>query len=213
MRTVGVFLIHAGVTLRCLIRLPRMQHPGWVIALLALNAILLILEAWLSRRRAAHPAGAPAFDVDLRPVYLLLQAVIVTGSAVQSADTGLLCAPVHPDQPERGPLLRQARLPVDRCVHGGPGRSSHHLESWPTFGRGAGVELRRPLLFVRRLRLPGAQGGSGARRNPTHGRGAASRPPPAPGVRQPEGRAGGRTGTQPPGAASCTTRSPRRCSA
>ena len=37
MRTVGVFLIHAGVTLRCLIRLPRMQHPGWVIALLALQ--------------------------------------------------------------------------------------------------------------------------------------------------------------------------------
>ena len=78
MRTVGVFLIHAGVTLRCLIRLPRMQHPGWVIALLALNAILLILEAWLSRRRAAHPAEAPAFDVDLRPVYLLLQAAIIT---------------------------------------------------------------------------------------------------------------------------------------
>ena len=79
MRTVGVFLIHAGVTLRCLIRLPRMQHPGWVIALLALNAALLILEAWLSRRRAAHPAETPAFDVDLRPVYLLLQAAIITG--------------------------------------------------------------------------------------------------------------------------------------
>jgi len=78
MRSVGVFLIHAGVTLRCLIRLPRMQHPGWVIALLALNAILLILEAWLARRRAAHPAEAPAFDVDLRPVYLLLQAAIIT---------------------------------------------------------------------------------------------------------------------------------------
>ena len=79
MRTVGVFLIHAGVTLRCLIRLPRMQHPGWVIALLALNAILLILEAWLSRRRAAHTPETPAFDVDLRPVYLLLQAAIITG--------------------------------------------------------------------------------------------------------------------------------------
>jgi signal transduction histidine kinase len=79
MRTVGVFLIHAGVTLRCLIRLPRMQHPGWVIALLALNAALLILEAWLSRRRASHPAEAPAFDVDLRPVYLILQAAIITG--------------------------------------------------------------------------------------------------------------------------------------
>ena len=79
MRTVGVFLIHAGVTLRCLIRLPRMQHPGWVITLLALNAALLILEAWLSRRRAAHPAEAPPFDVDLRPVYLLLQAGIITG--------------------------------------------------------------------------------------------------------------------------------------
>ena len=79
MRTVGVFLIHAGVTLRCLIRLPRMQHPGWVIALLALNAALLILEAWLARRRATHPAEAPAFDVDLRPVYLFLQAAIITG--------------------------------------------------------------------------------------------------------------------------------------
>jgi signal transduction histidine kinase len=79
MRTVGVFLIHAGVTLRCLIRLPRMQHPGWVIALLALNAALLILEAWLSRRRASHPDETPAFDVDLRPVYLLLQAAIITG--------------------------------------------------------------------------------------------------------------------------------------
>jgi signal transduction histidine kinase len=78
MRTFGVFLIHAGVTLRCLIRLPRMQHPGWVIALLALNAILLILEAWLSRRRAAHPAEALVFDVDFRPVYLLLQAAIIT---------------------------------------------------------------------------------------------------------------------------------------
>jgi signal transduction histidine kinase len=79
MRSVGVFLIHAGVTLRCLVRLPRMQHPGWVIALLALNAALLIIEAWLSRRRAAHPAETPAFDVDLRPVYLLLQAAIITG--------------------------------------------------------------------------------------------------------------------------------------
>jgi signal transduction histidine kinase len=79
MRTVGVFLIHAGVTLRCFIRLPRMQHPGWVIALLALNAVLLILEAWLSRRRAARAAETPALDVDLRPVYLLLQAAIITG--------------------------------------------------------------------------------------------------------------------------------------
>jgi signal transduction histidine kinase len=79
MRTVGVFLIHAGVTLRCLIRLPRMQHPGWVVALLALNAALLILEAWLSRRRAAHPAEPPPLDMDLRPVYLLVQAAIITG--------------------------------------------------------------------------------------------------------------------------------------
>jgi len=79
MRTVGVFLIHAGVTLRCLIRLQRMQHPGWVIALLALNAALLILEAWLSRHRAAHPEEALAFDVDLRPLYLFLQAAIITG--------------------------------------------------------------------------------------------------------------------------------------
>jgi signal transduction histidine kinase len=79
MRTVGVFLIHAGVTLRCLIRLPRMQHPGWVIALLALNAALLIFEAWLSRRRASHPVETLTFDVDLRPIYLLLQAAIITG--------------------------------------------------------------------------------------------------------------------------------------
>jgi signal transduction histidine kinase len=79
MRTVGVFLIHAGVTLRCLIRLPRMQHPGWVIALLALNAALLILEAWLSRRRAEHPDRKPPVDLDLRPIYLLIQAAIITG--------------------------------------------------------------------------------------------------------------------------------------
>ena len=37
MRTAGVFLIHAGVILRGLVRLPRMEHPGLVIALLALN--------------------------------------------------------------------------------------------------------------------------------------------------------------------------------
>jgi len=79
MRTVGVFLIHAGVTLRCLIRLPRMQHPGWVIALLALNAALLILEAWLARHRAAHPVETPPVDLDLRPLYLLVQAAIITG--------------------------------------------------------------------------------------------------------------------------------------
>jgi signal transduction histidine kinase len=79
MRTVGVFLIHAGVTLRCLIRLPRMQHPGWVIALLALNAALLILEAWVSRRRASHPVETPPFGLDFRPVYLPLQAAIITG--------------------------------------------------------------------------------------------------------------------------------------
>jgi signal transduction histidine kinase len=79
MRTVGVFLIHAGVTLRCLIRLPRMQHPGWVIALLVLNAALMILEAWFSQRRRTHPGDALALDVDLRPVYLLLQAIFITG--------------------------------------------------------------------------------------------------------------------------------------
>jgi signal transduction histidine kinase len=79
MRTVGVFLIHAGVTLRCLIRLPRMQHPGWVIALLALNAALLILEAWLARRRAAHPDAPPPVRFDLRPIYLLIQAAIISG--------------------------------------------------------------------------------------------------------------------------------------
>lgn len=79
MRTLGVFLIHAGVTLRCLIRLPRMQHPVWVFVLLAFNVALLLLEVWLARRRAAHPTESPAVNVDLRPLYLLLQAAIITG--------------------------------------------------------------------------------------------------------------------------------------
>lgn len=80
MRTVGVFLIHAGVTLRCLIRLQRMQNPGWVVALLALNASLLILETWLARRESQRPAGTPPdFDLVFRPVYLLLQTAIIIG--------------------------------------------------------------------------------------------------------------------------------------
>lgn len=79
MRTVGVFLIHTGVTLRCLVRLSRMEHPAWVIALLALNGALLILDAWLSRRRGAGPAESSAFGVDFCPLYLLLQAAIITG--------------------------------------------------------------------------------------------------------------------------------------
>lgn len=54
-RTAGVFLIHAGVTLRCLVRLGRMEHPGWVVALLALNAALLILEAWVASRQVLCP--------------------------------------------------------------------------------------------------------------------------------------------------------------
>ena len=158
MRTVGVFLIHAGVTLRCLIRLPRMQHPGWVIALLALNAILLILEAWLSRRRAAHPAEAPAFDVDLRPVYLLLQAAIITGLLLNRPTQdffALLFIPISLTAVlfygKRG-FLWIAAFTVALAV---PLITS---KARPTSGRGAGVELRRALLLVRRLRLSGAQG-------------------------------------------------------
>ncbi len=94
-RTAGVFLIHAGVTLRCLIRLPRMEHPAWVVVLLALNGLLLILEAWVARRANTSPPCPPPLrgEGEVAPpslvekgvgglgrlIYLLLQAAIITG--------------------------------------------------------------------------------------------------------------------------------------
>lgn len=78
MRTVGVFLIYAGVTLRCLIRLPQMAHPDRVILLLGFYGALLLLEEWLSRR-VARAAAAPAFAAAFYAIYLLLQAAIVSG--------------------------------------------------------------------------------------------------------------------------------------
>ena len=109
-------------------------------------------------RRAAHPAEAPAFDVDLRPVYLLLQAAIITGLLLNRPTQDFFALLFIPISLSAVLFYGKRGFLWIAAFYGGPGCSSHHLESRLTFGRGAGVELRRALLLVRRLRLSGAQG-------------------------------------------------------
>jgi signal transduction histidine kinase len=83
LRGLGIILIHAGVILRCLYRLPRLQYPEAILVLLALNACLIILEAALTGRQASEADSRQghgehsSLGAIVRPLYLLIQTGIV----------------------------------------------------------------------------------------------------------------------------------------
>jgi signal transduction histidine kinase len=91
MRTIGIYMVYAAVVLRGWERLPRMRHPGLVMALLVVHGLLLLVETWIIERKplrfTAVASAGSALEVEglpLRPpwipfVYLFVQSGLVIG--------------------------------------------------------------------------------------------------------------------------------------
>jgi signal transduction histidine kinase len=86
MHAVGIYLIYAAVVVRGLVRLPNMERPGQVVALLALYGLLLIIGTWRTPWRPARPVapeitaqatGRPLYWQGLTLAYLLLECGLV----------------------------------------------------------------------------------------------------------------------------------------
>ena len=95
MRTAGVYLIYAAVTLRALVRYADEPQRGLAMVLLATYGLLLLAEPWISQRKPlrfaqeANSGPGPALRQTWFPlVYLLLQSGLVVG---------LLLIPPHID--------------------------------------------------------------------------------------------------------------------
>ncbi len=85
MHVVGVYLIYAAVVVRGLVRLQDMQHPGQVVALLALYGVLLVVETWQIPWRPERPAGPGSVETagqSHRRLWLLAACLLVQSGLV-----------------------------------------------------------------------------------------------------------------------------------